>query len=84
MYSFGYILAWLTLFDLTSLNIAAEAESESFSMMYVLQISACGLFLSMDSISCILLMNLSEAQEFVRQNKTLQTSSSNQKVHLFV
>lgn len=42
MCSFGCILAWLTLFDLTSLRLAAEAESESFSMMYALQISACG------------------------------------------
>lgn len=82
MYSFGYILAWFNPLwpDLT---ITAEAESKSFSMMYALQISACGFSCQWIQLVGVLLMNISEVKEFVRQNKILQ-NSGNKKAHPFV
>jgi hypothetical protein len=71
-------ISWLglTLFDLTSLTITAEAESESFSMMYAFQISACGFSCQWIQLVGVLLMNISEVKEFVRQNKIVQNSGS--------
>lgn len=58
------------------------AESES-SMMYALQISACGFSCRWIQLVGVLLMNTPEVKEFVRQDKIVQ-ASGNPKTHLFI